>query len=291
MIGLAAVAGAMVGAGLAVLIYALIPASPKLDPALSPMQSAVRRGGHNVGSAVPSRQAIAAWGGRTGWLRLSDLDLDLAGLSQGDVAVRKLTAAAIGFALPGSLVLVLAIFGVRVPFAVPLVACLAVGLGCSMLPDLDVRRRAKQAKRELTRAACMYLDLVALERAASAGPAQALEQAAGIAEGTSFRRIASAMRAAELDGRHAWDGLAELGERTGVAALVDAADIMRMSGQDGAAVYNTLRARAASLRGQILAETTAQAHADSEHMVIPATALVAVFVAFVGYPFLASLLG
>ena len=53
----------------------------------------------------------------------------------------------------------------------------------------------------------------------------------------------------------------------------------RVPGQDGAAVYATLRARAASLRTQMLATRTAQANAASEHMVVPVALLGVAFMA------------
>ena len=59
---------------------------------------------------------------------------------------------------------------------------------------------------------------------------------------------------------------------------------MRLSGQDGAAVYATLRARATSLRTALTTQAAAAANAASEHMVIPVAALGLVFMALVGYP-------
>jgi len=62
------------------------------------------------------------------------------------------------------------------------------------------------------------------------------------------------------------------------------ADIMRVAGHDGAAVYTTLRARAASLRTQLLTTATAQANAASEHMVVPVSLLGLCFMALLAYP-------
>src|SRR5665811_832156 len=82
----------------------------------------------------------------------------------------------------------------------------------------------------------------------------------------------------------AWAGLPDLAAATGVTELGDLADIMRLSGQDGAAVYGTLRARAASLRTQLLTATAAEANAASEHMTVPVALLGVVFMALIGYP-------
>ena len=59
---------------------------------------------------------------------------------------------------------------------------------------------------------------------------------------------------------------------------------MRLSGEDGAAVYDTLRARAQSLRTTVLTEHEARANSDSEKMVAPVAFLGIVFIALLGYP-------
>ena len=76
----------------------------------------------------------------------------------------------------------------------------------------------------------------------------------------------------------------------GVAELGDLADIMRLSGEDGAAVYTTLRARAASLRSQLLSADAAAANAASEHMIVPVALLGIAFMALIGYPAFARIL-
>jgi ribosome-interacting GTPase 1 len=65
---------------------------------------------------------------------------------------------------------------------------------------------------------------------------------------------------------------------------------MRLSGHDGAAVYGTLRARAASLRTQLLSATAAEANAASEHMTVPVALLGVAFMALIGYPAFARIL-
>ena len=139
-------------------------------------------------------------------------------------------------------------------------------------------------------ASCVYLELVALERAADAGTVEALDRAAAIGHSPEFARIRDALLRAELAGRPAWDGLDDLADTLGVPEYGDLADIMRLSGQDGAAVYATLRARAASLRTQLLTAATAKANAASEHMVIPTALLGIAFMALLGYPAISRIL-
>ena len=98
------------------------------------------------------------------------------------------------------------------------------------------------------------------------------------------------MRGPGLDERRAGRALPGHAQRTSVPELGDLADITRLSGQDGAAVYATLRARAASLRTQLLTAGTAKANAASEHMIVPVALLGVAFMALIGYPAFARIL-
>ena len=95
---------------------------------------------------------------------------------------------------------------------------------------------------------------------------------------------------AQLAGLPSWQGLIQLSERLRLPELDDVADIMRASGEDGAAVYATLRARAASLRGALRADEAAAANAASEHMIVPVAFLGVAFMALLGYPAFARIL-
>ena len=133
-------------------------------------------------------------------------------------------------------------------------------------------------------ATCVFLELVAMERIADAGPTEALDRAAAIGGSASSPASATRSCAPNWPGDPSWTGLTDLAASTGVTELGDVADIMRIAGQDGAAVYATLRARAASLRTQLLATATAKANAASEHMVVPVSLLGLCFMALLGYP-------
>ncbi|WP_199920560.1 MBL fold metallo-hydrolase [Streptomyces sp. NRRL S-481] len=66
-------------------------------------------------------------------------------------------------------------------------------------PDLAVRDQAKRAREEFAHALSAYLDLVALKRAADAGPAEALEKAAEVGEGWPFLYLQGTLRRARLE--------------------------------------------------------------------------------------------
>jgi len=76
----------------------------------------------------------------------------------------------------------------------------------------------------------------------------------------------------------------------GVEELRDLADIIALAGDDGAAVYDTLVAKAAGLRARALADAEAAANAASERMTLPAVLLGLGFLILVCYPGLARVL-
>ncbi len=217
-------------------------------------------------------------------------DLTLLGESVESLLVRKAGYALLGLAFPPVLITAIALLGVSLSWTIPTLAAVALAAVLFFVPDVDVRRRASVARAELRLAVCAYLELVALERAADAGAIEALERAATIGDAPGFVRIRDALTRARLRGVPPWQGLSDLAEQTGVNELGDVADIMRLSGQDGAAVYATLRARAASLRTSLTTQAVATANAASEHMIVPVAGLGIVFMALVGYPAFARIL-
>lgn len=280
-------AGAVVGLGLAVLVRALVPGAPDLTAALDRLDpthpTATAPGWGPAWAAPATGRALTRLAEALGLARRA-ADLRVVGWSVEGLASRKVGYALLGAAFPAVFTATMTLAGLRLPVAVPAAATLVLGVVFFTLPDVEVRRQAAETRAGMRQAACVYLELVALERAADAGTVEALDRAATIGHSAEFARIRDALLRAELDGRPAWEGLADLGEQIGVPEYADLADIMRLSGQDGAAVYATLRARAASLRTQLLTAATAQANAASEHMVIPTALLGVAFMALLGFP-------
>ncbi|NMR19224.1 type II secretion system F family protein [Cellulomonas fimi] len=293
-------AGALVGVGVTMIVAGAVPTHPDLHAALLRLDPRT--------ADDPRWRARSSADGR-GWgpgawvrdrvlprlvevlrLRRYAADLHLLDRRPEDLAARKAGYALLGLAFPTLVTLGLAIAGVRLPAVIPTTVALVLAGVLFVLPDVDLRRQVTAAREAMRRAACVFLELVALERAADAGTTEALDRAAAIGGSREFARIRDALLRAELAGQPAWAGLSDLAETTGVPELGDLADIMRLSGQDGAAVYTTLRARAASLRTQLLTATTAKANAASEHMIVPVALLGVAFMALVGYPAFARLL-
>ena len=125
----------------------------------------------------------------------------------------------------------------------PVVATLALGVGMFFLPDYNVRDDAKKARAEFARALAAYIDLVALERNSGSGPRQAMEVAAEVGDSWVFRRLTEELARTRWSGVAPWEALHALADELGLAELDDLADIMRLSGEEGAQIYTNLRAR------------------------------------------------
>ena len=289
MIGAAAmIAGGSVGAGLALAVAGSLRTTPDLASALARLNGS---SGTEVRDSTgsPREQILRQL---VGQLRADKLtaELRLLGQTPEQLVVRKLSFALLGLAFPPVLAAVMGVIGLTLPVVIPGFASLALGAALLFAPDLDVRKRALEARREMRRAVCIFLELVALERAADAGTTEALNRAADIGDGRAFSLLRDALLRARLAGIPAWQGLTELSDEIGVPELGDVADIMRVAGEDGAAVYSTLRARSTSLRGAVLTDTAAQANTASEHMIVPVAFLGIAFMALLGYPGFARIL-
>ncbi|HEY3545802.1 MAG TPA: type II secretion system F family protein [Propionicimonas sp.] len=284
-------AGGLLAMGLTMVIAGLAPTRPDLASAVGSLLPA-------EGLPLPADDADPGQGVVGGWVRHVALpwaadrlslrrfadDLRLLGLTAEGLAGQKLGYGVLGLSFPAAVSAILLLVGLRAPVVVPLGAGVVLGGVLFLLPDLTVRRDAAAARAALRRATGAYIDLVALERLADAGTTEALDRAAAVGDSGEFARIRDALLRAQLAGRPAWSGLDDLAEQTAVVELGDLADIMRVAGHDGAAVYATLRARAASLRTQLLTAQIADANAASERMVIPVSLLGMCFMALIAYP-------
>ncbi|WP_116075977.1 type II secretion system F family protein [Asanoa ferruginea] len=269
------------GAGAFVIVREALPASPALAPALRRLHQAAP-----AGLAAGPRRDLDWLGGLSRWLRPPTRDLALLGRTPEQYALSLLIAGGSGLAAPVLLTVIFQLFGLGIPFFVPVIASLGLAAIAAFIAHRDVLSKADRARREFSRAVCTYLDLVALQLTAAHGPVQALENAAAICDGWVFERIRSALRMAQLQMHSPWEELRELSEEIGVPELGDVGAIMQSSGTEGAQVHETLRARADSLRDQIRTDNLARAEAVTGRLDVPGAMLVFVLMGFVLYPFL-----
>lgn len=279
--------GLLAGLGCALAISELMPAAPDLRAALARLDA------DSSGDAAGPRRARLGrrLGAAAPWLPVPVTDLRLLGQEPASWLATKLTYGVLGLAVVPVLSGLLLVSGRAVPWTLPAGGSLALGAAMFFLPDLVTRVNARERRVDFRHALASYLDLVALERGAGAGPTEALELAAGVGGGWAFERIATTLDEARKASLAPWDGLSALASDIAVSELADVAEIAGVAGQEGARILDTLRARAESMRAQALATAKAQAGARSTTMVLPIALLAGGFLVLLIFPDVYRLFG
>lgn len=266
------------GAALALAIAGLRPAHPDLKAAVTrmrPHELGVRRVStppielsHLERLGERARRHTARWP----LLQAPERDLDLLQIPAAEHYGRKSLFALVGFA---ATTLLPALLGLG--FVLPLLLGLIAALLGWMAPDFSVRETAKRRREDFAYAAVSYLRLVAISRAAGAGLISSLESAATASGSWMFTRISQELQLAKLAGITAWDALDTLSQDIEVPELREVADIIRLADQSGAAVADSLLARAASLRDRLLTKEQTEANEATSSMGVPLAGLAVTF--------------
>lgn len=289
---LAAVAGALVVAGLTGLVWYATPARVDLADALDRLTTAPRahQAADPPGTAT---EHVGIWTLRhlpAGlWRRTPNRDLEILQSSASRFYGEKTLLALIGLVATPLLVWLFGLSGLNLPVTVPVGGTLAATVGLWFLPDLDVRRRATAARSEFARALGAYLELVAMERQAGSGARQALEVAATVGDSWVFTRIRQVLARSDWDNQTPWEALHDLGDQLGLPTLGDLADIMRLGGEKGARVVANLRGRASALRTQMRTDAVTHANDTAERLTMPGLVMGALFTLILVLPSLAAL--
>lgn len=278
--------GGLLGGGVALFVRELLQPQPALATALArsapgtlsmPQEAELDR------DEVWGRWLLARLERLPG-VKVPATDLALLGQGPGTFMLKKTALAALGLLCPVLVTIPWIIAGVSLPFYVPAAAGLAIAGLLFITPDLAVRDQAKRAREEFAHALSAYLDLVALKRAADAGPTEALEKAAAVGHGWPFLYLQGALRRARLEKIPPYQALTELADTYDLPGLGDVADIMRGSATDGAAVYKALRARTSALNTELLTAQAAEANAASEKMTAPGALLAVLVMLLMAFP-------
>ncbi len=287
---LAVLGGVVLGAGVALVVWRLLPARPDLGDVLgrlSPDTDGHSGRGPDVGDGSAADR-IGRWGVRalpgSIWGKPLDQELALLRIPLTRFYGEKLLFALLGTAAAPLLSLLLMLLGWRLPVLLPVGGTLLLAVGLFFLPDYNVRDDAKRARTEFARALGAYTDLVALERNSGSGPRQAMEVAAAVGDNWVFRRLREELAYSSWSGEQPWDALRRLSYELGVTELADLADIMRLSGEEGAQIYGQLRARSAAMRTAMLNDEVALSNAVGEKMSIPMSLLGVIFLVILVTP-------
>ena len=281
--------GALIAAGVVLLVVRLMPAEPDLAEALSRL-APTRGRANTVGplTAPRGKERIGVWAIRVlppaVWVRTPTRELALLRIPQARFYGDKLASAALGLVIPPLLAFFFGVLGLGFPVAIPAIASLGLAVVMFFMPNYNAIDDARKARLEFTRALGAYIDLVALERNNGSGVRQAMEAAAEIGNSWVFTRLSEELTRSRWSGLPPWDALHSLAEELGLPELNDFADIMRLSGEEGASVYTNLRARSAAMRTAMLNDEIAEANAVGERMTIPGSLLGVIFMALLVAP-------
>lgn len=291
----ALLAGALVGLGIVLLVGRVVPAQPDLADALQRLTPSKARTIQVSAGQAHGRERVGLWAMKALppalWFRTPTRELALLRIPLARFYADKLTYGALGLLIPPLLGMFYSVIGLPLPIAIPAVASLALAGVMFFLPNYNAVDDAKRARLEFSRALGAYIELVALERNNGSGVRQSMEAAAEVGESWVFRRLSEELTRSRWSGLPPWDALHALAEELGLPELDDFADIMRLSGEEGASVYANLRARSAAMRTAMLNDEITEANAVGERMTIPGSLLGVIFMALLVAPSVMRMLG
>ncbi|WP_131103421.1 type II secretion system F family protein [Ornithinimicrobium sufpigmenti] len=296
-------AGGLVGAGLALVLFQLVPSHPDLGQTLARLSPAGAREAQNAAKAVAQpkvkgdddiRDVLGAWGARhlpaRLWGKVAPADLAVLGMTPARFCGEKIMYAFIGL-IAGPVLSAAVLFSFSFPLYVPVAATVALVVALWFIPTYNVVTDAHEARVDFARSLGAFVDLVALEMASGSGPRQAMEAAAAVGDSWVFRRMREELARTRWSGITPWDALRQLGDEINMPDLHELADIMRLSGEDGGRVYPQLKARAASMRSAILSAQKTRANEVSERMTLPMTLLGMIFLVILITPQILRMVG
>jgi tight adherence protein C len=298
----ALITGAVAGAGLFFLVFALIPRKIPLSRRLAAFDAQrsaaflpqyadrIRTADSAFGRRLG--RALAAFCAEQGWEFPSlRANLALADKSLENFLATKVLLGLVGFLIGPALLVILAAAGIHVSFMIPVWLGLILGAVFFLLPDLEVKQKADQRRKDFRHAVGAFLDLVSMNLAGGRGVPEALMAASEMGGGWSMARIRDALANARITGQTPWQALGGLAEEVRVDELRDLATALSLVADDGAKVRESLTARAASLRRRQLTDLEGQAGERSQSMLVAQMLLVAGFLVFLAYPVIPVLLG
>jgi Flp pilus assembly protein TadB len=284
--------GAVVGLGVYLLIRALMPTRRSATVTVAQIDALRELGPYSAevgGGKTSFRETVgrrmAEFYARQGWQQRS-LRSDLAILDRSweSFLATKIGLAAYGFVFVPLLYGMSWVLGAHLTFLVPLWLALIVAAGFFVLPDLEVRQKARERREDFRRVVSAYLDLVAMNLAGGRGLPEALMAAAEISDGWAVRRIRNTLSDARLSGQTQWAALGDLGVTVGLEELVDLGNALALTADDGAKIRTSLASRAETMRRRELSAIEGKAGQQSQSMLVAQVLLCAGFLVFLIYP-------
>lgn len=174
--------------------------------------------------------------------------------------------------------------GVRFPVAVPLWLALIGAVIGAVSAVRPVRVQAAARRRSFAHALGSYCDVVGLCLSAGRGVDASIQTAAAAGNGWPFAELQAALRTGYVRGERPWQALDALAAECDLPDLAELAAALSLAGDEGAAVRDTVRSKARSIRQRLTANAEREAAAVTERMSVPATFLLLGFIVFLGFP-------
>lgn len=266
---IAAIAGILLGLALFTAIYPLLPARPRLAVTLGEIDRTMTDESEGTSGKIAIQDKAGSWAIKhlpeCMGMKADASDLQITGTTATGHTWTKIYSATFMFVsllvLSLSAQLVLA-----VPLGLTLAGTTALTIAAWLSPDWELKSKAAKARAQFARGVAIFVELVAAERRRDAPPAVALENAALVGDTWIFQRIRQELVRARYDKVQPWDALERFAEKIKVPELGDASRIMRLSGDRGASVYESLRALGRGLRVRMLNEQAATESTASDKM-------------------------
>lgn len=286
------IAGMLVGGGLWLVWTGLRPAPEPLAAALARLDSRPVKPAEDETEDRDTRFGRFLLGHLPTLARAIDrmrADLRIVGRSPEDQAARVGSYVLWSLVLGPWVALVGWVAGADLPPAVPALLTVLGALWGLAVPFLALRQQAIARRKAFSHALSAYCNVTVMSLAAGRGVEQALETASTAGQGWAFAEMRGALTAGYVRGEPPWEALGRLGAELGVDDLSELASTISMAGEEGAAVRETVSAKARTIRERITADTEQAAAAVTERMSLPTVLMVMGFLVFLGYPALAVL--
>jgi hypothetical protein len=249
-----------------------------------------------------AREPVGRWDRRAGRLALDHVpalaraaeraraDLRVVGRAPEELAGEMAVYVLFGLGLGPWLGLVTWLVGAPFPVAAAGGLSLAVALVGGVLPWVSLRDRAAARRAGFSHALVAYCHVCAMCLAAGRGVEQAMTTAAAAGDGWAFTELPAALHAGHVRKDTPWDALGRLGAELAINDLAQLASAIALGGTDGASVRHTILTKATTIRERLAAHAEQHTQRATTQMGLPAVALAAGFLVFLGFPAVSVLL-
>lgn len=223
--------------------------------------------------------------------RRVERDLRVSGQCLEELAVAKLGMLVLGAGLPVGIWITAWLSRAWISPILVVAVSIVAGILFFLIPDLSLREKARNRRRELRHQISAFLDLVSIHLSGGAGMERALADSAAQGTAWGFVEIKRALRQAQLANEPPWTALERLAQDLGSTELEELAAWLFLAGTSGSRVRASLHIKARGLRERALNEAETQAQQATERMSLPVVLMFSGFLGLIGYPAIAAIAG